>query len=71
MLKSGWIAQAKKTDTASVKEGKVTVLYRGGQSQGCALTYSARSPEVTKTWPWATENIVQVTQPGDMLMLFS
>ena len=25
---------------------------------GCALTYGARSPEMTKTWPWATENIV-------------
>ena len=25
---------------------------------GCVLTYGARSPEMTKTWPWATENIV-------------
>ena len=61
----------KKKDTASAKEEKVSSLRRGGQSQGCALTYGARSPEATKTWPWATENIVQVTQPGDMLVLAS
>ena len=24
-----------------------------------------RSPEATYTWPWATENIFQVAQPGD------
>ena len=58
-------------DTSSAKEGKVSLLHGGGQSQGCALTYGARSPEVTKTWPWATENIVQVTQPGNMLVLVS
>ena len=43
-----------KKDTASAKEGKVSLLRRGGQSQGCALTYGAGSPEATKTWPRAT-----------------
>ena len=43
-----------KKDTASAKEGKVSLLRRGGQSQGCALTYGARSSEATKTWPRAT-----------------
>ena len=57
-----------KKDTASARDGKVRLLRRGGQSQGCSLTYGARSPEATKTWPRATENIVQVIQPGDMLM---
>ena len=63
-----------KKDTASAKEGKVRVsklLRRGGQSQGRALNYDARSPEAIKTWPRATENIVQVTHPGDMLVLVS
>ena len=67
--KSGWIAQAEKKNTATAKEG--SLLRRGGQSQGCALTYGALSPEATKTWPRATENIVQVSQPGDMLVLVS
>jgi len=58
-----------KKDTASAKEEKVSLLHRGGQSQECALTYGARS--ATKTWPRATENIAQVTQPGDMLVLVS
>ena len=49
----------------------VSLLRRGGQSQGCALSYGARSPEATKAWPRATENIVQVTQPGDVLVLVS
>ena len=30
-----------KTHTASAKEGKGSLLCRGGQSQGCALTYGA------------------------------
>ena len=63
--------QKQKKDTASANGGKVSLLCRGGQSQGCALSYGARSPEATKTWPLATENIVQVTQPGDMLVLVS
>ena len=50
------------------KGGKLRL---GGQSQGCALIYGARSHEATKTWPQSTENIVQVTQPGDMLVLVS
>ena len=60
-----------KKDTASAKEGKVSLLRRGGQSQGRPLNYDARSPEATKTWPRATENIVQVTHPGDMRVLVS
>ena len=60
-----------KKDTASAKEGKVRLLRGGGQSQGRALNYDARSPEAIKTWPRATENIVQVTHPGDMLVLVS
>ena len=60
-----------KKDTVSAREGQVSLLHRGGQSQGCALTYGARSPQATKTWPRVTENIVQVTQPGDMLVLVS
>ena len=43
-FKSGWIAQAEKRYCVS-KEGKVSLLRRGGQCQGCALTYGARSPE--------------------------
>ena len=61
----------KKKDTASAKEGKVSLLREGGQSQGRALNYDARSPEAIKTWPRANENIVQVTHPGDMLVLVS
>ena len=53
-----------KKDCASAKEGKVSLLRREGQSQGCALTYGARSPKATKTWPRATENIVQVGPAG-------
>ena len=60
-----------KKNTVSAKKGKVSLLHRGGQSQDCALTYGTWSPEVTKTWPQVTENIVQVTQPGDMLVLVS
>ena len=63
--------QKQKKDTASAKEGKVSFQRRGRQRQGCTLSYGARSPEATKTWPLATENIVQVTQPGDMLVLVS
>ena len=63
--------QKQKKDTASVKEGKVSLQRRGRQSQGCAQSYGARSPEATRTWPRATENIVQVTQLGDMLVLVS
>ena len=40
-----------KKNTALAKDGKVILLCSGGQSVGCALTYGARSPEVTKTWP--------------------
>ena len=61
----------RKKNTVSAREGKVSLLRRGGQSQGCALTYGACSPQATKTWPRVTENIVQVTQPGDMLVLVS
>ena len=60
-----------KEDTASARDGKVRLLCRGGQSQGCSVTYGARSPEATKTWPRTTENIAQVIQPGDMLVLGS
>ena len=60
-----------KKNTASAKDGKESLLHRGGESQGCALIYGAWSPEVTKTWPWVTENIVQVIQAGDMLVLVS
>ena len=60
-----------KKDTTSAKEGKVSLLREGGQSQGRAPIYDARSPEAIKTWPRATENIVQVTHPGDMLVLVS
>ena len=28
-------------------------------------------PEATNIWPWATENIFLVAQPGDLLMLVS
>ena len=60
-----------KKDTVSAKEGKVGLLRRGGQSQGCALTYGTRSPEVTKNWPRATENIVKITPSCDMQVLVS
>ena len=63
--------QKQKKDTSSANGEKVSLLCRGGQSQGCALSYGARSPEATKAWPRATENIIQVTQPGDMLVLVS
>ena len=53
-----------KKDCASAKAGKVSLLRREGQSQGFALTYGARSPKATKTWPRATENIVQVGPAG-------
>ena len=53
-----------KKDCASAKAGKVSLLRREGQSQGFALTYGALSPKATKTWPRATENIVQVVPAG-------
>ena len=48
-----------KKHCASAKAGKVSLLRRKGQSQGCPLTSGARSPKATKTWPRATENIVK------------
>ena len=39
---SGWTAQAVNRYCVC-KGGKVNLLRRGGQSQGCALTYGARS----------------------------
>ena len=45
--------------------------YRVDEDKVKAVFYGARSPEATKTWPRATENIVQVIQPGDMLVLIS
>ena len=47
-----------KKDTVSAREGEVSLLRRGGQSQGCALSYGARLPQVTKTWPRVTELIL-------------
>ena len=43
--------QKQKKDTASVKEGKVSLLRRGGQRLKAVLLRR-------KTWPRATENIV-------------
>ena len=60
-----------KKDSVSAKEGKVSLLHRGGQNQGCAVTYGSRLLEVTKTWPQVTENIVQFTHLGNMLVLVS
>ena len=61
-----------KKDTASAKEGKVSLLRRlKRRTKPRPLNYDARSPEATKTWPRATENIVQVTHPGDMRVLVS
>ena len=60
-----------KKDTASASEGKVSLLCRGGQSKSCALTYGTRLPETAKTWPRLTDNIVPVTQLGDMLVSVS
>ena len=62
--KSGWIAETEKKDTASVKEGKVSLLRRGGQRLKAVLLRR-------KTWPRATKNIVQVAQPGYILVLVS
>ena len=62
--KSGWIAETEKKDTASVKEGKVSLLRRGGQRLKVVLLRR-------KTWPRATKNIVQVAQPGYILVLVS
>ena len=56
--------QKQKKDTASVKEGKVSLLRRGGQRLKTVLLRR-------KTWPRATKNIVQVAQPGDILVLVS
>ena len=60
-----------KKDTASAKEGKVSLLRWEGQSEVRARIYDARSPEATKTCSRATENIVQVTHPGDMPVVVS
>ena len=45
--------------------------YRVDEDKVKAVFYGARSPEATKTCLRATENIVQVIQPGDMLVLVS
>ena len=47
-----------KKDIASAKEGKVNALCRGGRRLKAALLIRR------KTWPRATENIVQVAQSG-------
>ena len=47
-----------KRDTASAKEGKVNALCRGGRRLKAVLLIRR------KTWPRATENIVQVAQSG-------
>ena len=47
-----------KKDTASAKEGKVSSLCRGGRRLKAVLLIRR------KTWPRATENIVQVAQSG-------
>ena len=60
-----------KKDCASAKAGKVSLLRREGQSQGCALTYGARSPKATKTWPRAMKKLSRSAQPGGMLVLVS
>ena len=38
-----------KKNIALAKDVKVSLLCRGGQSLGCALTYGAQFPEVSKT----------------------
>ena len=53
-----------KKDTASAKKGKASLQRRRGQRLKAGLL-------PRKTWPWATENIVQVAQPGDLLVLVS
>ena len=53
-----------KKDTASVKEGKVSLLRTGGQRLKAVL-------KRRKSWPRVTENIVQVAQSGNMLVLVS
>ena len=58
------LQKQKKKDTASVKEGKVSLLRRGGQRLKAVLLRR-------KTWPRATKNIVQVAQPGYILVLVS
>ena len=47
-----------KKDIASAKEGKVNALCRGGRRLKAVLLIRS------KTWPRATENIVQVAQSG-------
>ena len=47
-----------KKDTASAKEGKVSSLCGGGRRLKSVLLIRR------KTWPRATENIVQVAQSG-------
>ena len=47
-----------KKDTTSTKEGKVSSLCRGGQRLKAGLLIRRKS------WPRATENIVQVAQSG-------
>ena len=59
-----------KKDCASAKAGKVSLLRREGQSQGCALTYGARSPKATN-WPRAMKKLSRSAQPGGMLVLVS
>ena len=53
-----------KKDTASAKKGKVSLQRSGGQRLKAVLQIYRR-----KTWPRATENIVKVAQPGDLLLL--
>ena len=43
------------------------ILYFTVQSRLCSN--GAQSPEATNTWPQATENILQVARPGDILVL--
>ena len=61
-----------KKDCASAKAGKVSLLRREGQSQGCALTYGARSPKATKKLGLGRLKILsRSAQPGGMLVLVS
>ena len=53
------MTQGRQGDTREHRGHKGDKGTQGDTSDtGCALTYGARSPEMTKTWPWATENIV-------------
>ena len=53
------------------QQGMEKYTYRVDEDKVKAVFYGARSAEATKTWLRATENIVQVIQPGDMLVLVS